>query len=175
MSYTRFGFWAANVVATDSEVCCGGATPSSPAGAFDHPEAGATAATWYETPKAAAPACSAGTAGVVRTPRAEKKLRKSMTGPARLWVREPTHSTEATFRPWRSAACWIVSACRIDAPRLVRLLKLPSPVRWNVLLVEPCSPGHVPVASVYQPTPVFGGNACLSPLAPLTPAAMSAW
>ena len=44
-----------------------------------------------------------------------------------------------------------------------------APVRWNVLFVEPCSPGHVPDASVYHPTPVFGGNPCVSPLTPLTP------
>jgi hypothetical protein len=40
----------------------------------------------------------------------------------------------------------------------VPLVKLP-PVRWNVLFVEPCSLGHVPVAIVAQPTPVFGGKA----------------
>ena len=28
---------------------------------------------------------------------------------------------------------------------------------WNVLLVEPWTPGHAPVASEYQPAPVFGG------------------
>ena len=28
--------------------------------------------------------------------------------------------------------------------------------RWNVLLVEPWTPGHAPVASEYQPAPVFG-------------------
>jgi hypothetical protein len=35
------------------------------------------------------------------------------------------------------------------------------PLMWNVLLVEPWTPGHVPVASVNQPAPVFGG-ACVS-------------
>ena len=174
MSYIRFGFCAANVEATLNDDCCGGLTASSPAGVLVQPEAGAKAATWYDTPKAAAPACSAALSGAASTPRPEKKFRKSITGPARLWVREPTHSTEATFLPARSAACWIVSAWRIEAPRLVRLKKLPSPVRWNVLFVDPCSPGQVPVASVYQPTPVFGGKACLRPLSPLTPAAYSA-
>src|SRR5262245_2711841 len=52
--------------------------------------------------------------------------------------------------------------------KLVELLKLPSPVRWNVLFVEPCSPGHVPVPSVAHPTPVFGGKPCKSPLRPVT-------
>ena len=33
-----------------------------------------------------------------------------------------------------------------------------SPVRWNVLFVEPCEDGHAPVASDAQPTPVFGGK-----------------
>ena len=42
-----------------------------------------------------------------------------------------------------------VSAWRMPvAAKLVELLKSPSPVRWKVLLVEPCSPGQVPVASV---------------------------
>ena len=41
----------------------------------------------------------------------------------------------------------------------VLLLKLESPTRKNVLFVEPCSDGYVPVAIVYQPTPVLGGNA----------------
>ncbi len=35
---------------------------------------------------------------------------------------------------------------------------------WNVLLVEPWTPGHAPVASVYQPAPVFGGAWVSSPL-----------
>src|SRR5688572_11978544 len=104
-------------------------------------------------------------------PRLEKKLRKSTTGPWRLWVREPTHSTDTTDLPARSAACWIVSAWRIEAPRLVRLLKLASPVRWKVLFVDPCSPGPVPDARVYHPTPVLGGKACVRPFSPFTPAA----
>jgi hypothetical protein len=54
------------------------------------------------------------------------------------------------------------------AAKLVLLLKM-SPVRWNVLFVDPCSPGQVPVASVYQPTPVFGGKPCVRPFRPRTP------
>ena len=61
------------------------------------------------------------------------------------------------------------------AAKLVELLKLPSPVRWNVLFVEPCSPGQVPVASVDQPTPVFGGKPCNSPFLPTTPSWISAF
>ena len=38
-----------------------------------------------------------------------------------------------------------------------------------MLLVEPCSAGYAPVAIVYQPTPVFGGNACIMPFLPVTP------
>src|SRR4249919_1723324 len=37
---------------------------------------------------------------------------------------------------------------------------------WNVLLVEPWTPGHAPVARLYQPAPVFGG-ACVSRPLPL--------
>jgi hypothetical protein len=39
-----------------------------------------------------------------------------------------------------------------------------SPLRWNVLLVEPWTPGVAPVASVYQPAPVFGGAWVSRPL-----------
>jgi hypothetical protein len=31
------------------------------------------------------------------------------------------------------------------------------PLMWNVLFVEPWTPGQAPVARVYQPAPVFGG------------------
>ena len=44
--------------------------------------------------------------------------------------------------------------------KLVVLSKF-APVRWNVLFVEPVTPGQAPVASVNQPAPVFGG-ACVS-------------
>ena len=42
-----------------------------------------------------------------------------------------------------------------------------------MLFVEPNSPGYAPVAIVYQPTPVFGGNACTIPFSPSTPARRS--
>src|SRR5512143_4335190 len=125
-------------------------------------------------PKEAAPACSAGLRGAARTPRVEKKVAKSTVGPAMLAFAPPTHSICATFLPARSAAAASVSACRIPrAENDVLLLKELSPVRKKVLLVEPCSPGQVPVASVYQPTPVLGGKACVRPLSPRTPAAIS--
>src|SRR5262245_5910813 len=109
--------------------------------------------------KAAAPACSSATTGNASTPRVEKKFTKSTVGPLIPALRPPTHSTCATFLPERSAAAASESACKIPGvAKLVELLKLPSPMRWNVLLVEPCSAGQVPVASVYQPTPVFGGK-----------------
>src|SRR3989337_1070902 len=57
----------------------------------------------------------------------------------------------------------------MGSAKLVRLLKLVSPCRKNVLFVEPCSLGHVPVASVVHPTPVFGGNPWRRPFWPLTP------
>src|SRR5262249_46181682 len=131
--------------------------------------------TWYEMPKKAAPFCSEVTTGNVRTPRVEKKFAKSTVGPAMPALRPPTHSIWATFLPARSAAFAIVSAWRIPGvANDVLLLKLLSPVRWNVLFVEPCSDGYVPVAIGYQPTPVFGGNACSMPLAPVAPTFMSA-
>ncbi len=60
--------------------------------------------------------------------------------------------------PARSADWRIVSAWRTPFVEKLVVLSKFVPVRWNVLFVEPCSPGHVPVARVCQPTPVFGGN-----------------
>ncbi len=47
-------------------------------------------------------------------------------------------------------------------------MRLPngSPFLWNVLFVEPCTPGQAPVASVNQPAPVFGGAWVSRPLPP---------
>src|SRR6266511_4103156 len=168
-SYVLVGFWAANVVATVSEVCFAGRVL---AGTFVQPDASEKLATWYESPKVAAPAASSGIDGAVRTPRVEKKFVKSTVGPLIPAARPPTHSTCATFLPARSAALAMVSAWRTPAPENDVRLENRSPVRWNVLLVEPCSPGYVPVARVYQPTPVFGGNPCSRPFAPSTPFAM---
>ena len=102
-----------------------------------------------------------------RIPRREKNDRKSTTGPwsAGTYPRAATHSIETTSLPARSAACPSVSAWSTPgAAKLVELLKLGSVSRWNVLFVEPCTPGHAPVARVAQPTPVFGGKPCVSPL-----------
>ena len=38
------------------------------------------------------------------------------------------------------------------------------PLMWNVLFVEPCTPGQAPVARLYQPAPVFGGAWVSRPL-----------
>src|SRR5262245_50251064 len=120
-------------------------------------------------PKNAAPFCSDVTAGEARTPRVEKKFAKSTVGPAMPAARPPTHSIWATFLPARSAELAIVSACNTPAPENdVRLLNV-SPERKNVLFVDPCSDGYVPVAIEYQPTPVFGGNDWSMPLLPTAP------
>src|SRR5262245_12225304 len=88
-------------------------------------------------------------------------------------LRPPTQSTWATFLPARSAAAAIVSAWSTPpAEKDVRLENV-SPERKKVLLVEPCSLGHVPVAIVYHPTPVLGGNACSMPFSPITPCRIS--
>ena len=79
--------------------------------------------------------------GDASTPRVEKKFWKSTVGPAMLAFRPPTHSIWATFLPARSAAAASVSACRTPAPENEVELANASPVRWNVLFVEPCSPG----------------------------------
>src|SRR4030065_264118 len=126
--------------------------------------------------KAAAPACVVGFSGAARTPRVEKKLRKSATGPSNeVEVRPPpAHSMETTVLPALSAASGSVSACNTPVEKAeVRSLKLAVPLRKNVLLVEPCLPGYVPVAKVYQPTPVLGGKACTSPLSPVAPSLIS--
>src|SRR5919201_5001071 len=169
----RVGFCAAKVVAIVSVVSWAGAA-GSPAGTFVQPLADAKLATWYEMPNAAAPACSSATAGVVRTPRVEKKFAKSTVGPAMPDCRPPTQSTCATFLPARSAAAASVSAWSTPAPENDVEFANASPVRWKVLFVEPCSLGQVPVMSVYQPTPVFGGKAWRSPFAPRTPASLRA-
>ena len=103
-------------------------------------------------------------------------VRKSTTGPwsAGVRLRVPTHSMETTVLPLRSADCPMWSAWRMPVvAKLVELLKLPSPMRWNVLFVEPCSPGHVPVESVYQPTPVLGGKPWSRPFWPFSPVFIS--
>src|SRR5205814_7426617 len=102
--------------------------------------------------------------------RLEKKFAKSTVGPAIFAFRPATHSICATFLPARSAALAIESACSTPAAENEVRFENVSPVRKNVLFVEPFSPGYAPVAIVYHPTPVLGGKACTIPFAPSTPA-----
>src|SRR5215216_6027996 len=79
-------------------------------------------------------------------------------------LRPPTHSIWATFLPPRSAAWASVSACSTFG--LLNDVEFANgePLMWNVLFVDPCTPGHAPVASVNQPAPVFGGAWVRRPL-----------
>ena len=99
---------------------------------------------------------------------ADEVGRHAATGEERLEVdrraldrsrsRPPAHSTWATFRPPRSADWAIVSTCRTPGSKAaVRAVVNAWPTVKNVLLVEPWTAGHAPVARVYQPAPVFGG------------------
>ena len=109
---------------------------------------------------------------LVVTPRPEKKDRKSMVGPAMEPLRPPAHSTWATLSPPRSADWAMVSAWSTPASKaVVRFGPKTAPFLWNVLLVEPWTPGHAPVASEYQPAPVFGGAWVRMPL----PVALVPW
>jgi hypothetical protein len=67
--------------------------------------------------------------------------------------------------PPRSAACASVSACStLTAPNAAVAFENAEPLMWNVLFVEPWTPGHAPVVSVNQPAPVFGGAWVSRPL-----------
>src|SRR3954467_511857 len=96
----------------------------------------------------------------------------------------PVHSSWATLRPASSA----LDATDWASSTLVGSLPGLAPLPWNandvdvvnacrlsknVLLVLPCTPGQGPVASVYQPWPVFGGKPWVSPFAPVAPPRMS--
>ena len=94
---------------------------------------------------------------------------KSTVGPLMLAWRPATQSSWATWRPARSAAEAIESAWRTPEEEKLVPREKSVPVWWKVLLVEPCLPGQAPVASVYQPTPVLGGNPWVRPLRPSTP------
>ena len=104
---------------------------------------------------------------LVATPRPEKNDWKSIVGPLIAPLRPPAHSTWATLSPPRSADWAIVSAWSTPgskaAVRSVANTRL-GPDLWNVLFVEPWTPGHAPVAIVYQPAPVFGGAWVSRPL-----------
>src|SRR4051794_29819373 len=75
----------------------------------------------------------------------------------------PAHSIWATFLPPRSAAWARFSAFSTLAAKAAVLLAKVPPLMWNVLLVEPWTPGHAPVARLYQPAPVFGGASVRRP------------
>src|SRR6185436_3443782 len=94
----------------------------------------------------------------VATPRPEKKDWKSMVGPSIVALRPPAHSTCATLRPLRSADCAIDSAWSTFASNAAVRFPNGWPLMWNVLLVEPWTPGHAPVARLYQPAPVVCGE-----------------
>src|SRR5262245_33474138 len=164
----------ANTVVGISHVVCFGGAAGSPAGTPVQPDASVRAgATWYVTPKKSDPACSVGLSCPTSTPRFEKKFVKSTTGPAMPAAAPPTQSIDATFLPARSAAFAIVSACIVPGAEKEVRFENASPPRKYVLFVEPCSDGYVPVAIVYQPTPVFGGKAGVIPLSPVTPCFIS--
>ena len=91
-------------------------------------------------------------------------MRKSIVGPSIAPLRPPAHSIWATFLPPRSADWASVSACSTPASNAAVRLPNGWPLTWNVLLVEPATPGHAPVASVNQPAPVFGGAWVSRPL-----------
>ena len=77
----------------------------------------------------------------------------------------PAHSTWATLSPPRSADCAMVSTWRVPASKAaVRDEAKVAPLVWKVLLVEPVTAGHAPVASVNQPAPVLGGAWVRRPL-----------
>src|SRR4029079_15309213 len=100
----------------------------------------------------------------VATPRPEKNDWKSMVGPAMVALRPPAHSTCATLRPLRSADWAMDSAWSTPGSNAAVRFANGWPLRWNVLFVEPCTPGHAPVARLYQPAPVLGGAWVRRPL-----------
>ena len=101
---------------------------------------------------------------LVVTPRPERNVRKSIVGPWMVALRPPAHSTWATLSPPRSADCAIDSAWSTFGSNAAVLLANGWPLIWKVLLVEPWTPGHAPVARLYQPAPVFGGAWVRRPL-----------
>ena len=83
-----------------------------------------------------------------------------MVGPSMVALRPPAHSTCATFSPLRSADWAIDSTWRTPGSNAAVRFANGWPFRWNVLFVEPWTPGHAPVARLYQPAPVFGRRLC---------------
>ena len=80
-----------------------------------------------------------------------------MVGPSIVALRPPAHSTCATFSPLRSADWAMDSAWRTPGSNAAVRFANGWPFRWKVLFVEPWTPGHAPVARLYQPAPVLGG------------------
>jgi hypothetical protein len=101
---------------------------------------------------------------LVATPRPEKNDWKSIVGPAMVAFRAARPLTCATFLPARSADWAMVSTWSVPGSKAAVRLANGCPDLWNVLLVEPWTPGQAPVASVYQPAPVFGGAWVSRPL-----------
>ena len=86
----------------------------------------------------------------------------------------PTQSICATFLPARSAGLAIVSAWSTPAPENeVRFAERVTAAEEGVVRRAVLGLGYVPVAIVYQPTPVFGGNDWTMPLSPVTPSLIS--
>ena len=100
---------------------------------------------------------------LVATPRPEKNDWKSIVGPWIVAFAPPAHSTWATLRPPRSALWAMDSAFRMPGANAEVLLANVLPLMWNVLLVEPWTPGQAPVARLYQPAPVLGGASVSRP------------
>ena len=102
---------------------------------------------------------------LVATPRPEKNDWKSIVGPLMVALRAAGPLDLGDLE----AAALGGLGDRLDLQDVpgsnaeVRLAK-GCPDLWNVLLVEPWTPGHAPVASVYQPAPVFGGAWVSRPL-----------
>src|SRR3954447_9644650 len=86
-----------------------------------------------------------------------------MVGPWIVAFAPPAHSICATFLPPRSAAWARFSALSTLGANAAVLLANVPPLMWNVLVVEPWTPGQAPVARLYQPAPVFGGASVRSP------------
>ena len=95
-------------------------------------------------------------------------------------LRPPVHSICATFLPASSAEDATDWASRTFVGSVPGLAPLPWKLKdvelvngcrlsKNVLLVLPWTPGHAPVARVYQPCPVLGGKPWVKPLSPVAP------
>ena len=85
-------------------------------------------------------------------------MRKSTVGPCDRWrgaagVLELRDLLARRARPTGA----IDSAWSTPASKAAVRLANGWPLMWNVLFVDPCTPGQRPVARLNQPAPVFGG------------------